>query len=547
MSINEPEDAAKGGSPSATSRLVDLLLQALPAIGGAIGFVGFVAVIGGAIEWVRFSSAELPADHAVGVIPRAQLVTIGAVSMIAFTLLGLLAVLVALLIDRRGNASAPTWRGVVALSVAGLITSAAFADLGGWALAAVIAWIVVIGALSVRTLDPRALGWVLRWGWLRRLRDALEEVEDAQTAYRRAVDAFHGPQPPDGSHARLGLGHMAASELWVAIRTLERAIAQSTEEPDRDSNADEAFQFPSDILLRRADKARDAGEAALRKTASPAAGLRLKLRVARYSLLLTILAGALIAAAGLVGALVDGRWWLIPIGLLLAIPAYLRRVDLFAAALLVVGTAVLLAFEKTAWLTIMVLVVAVLAATILGVARVSRRFAWYGIAVFLAVPLFGATLSATRTARSPQLQPVALVRKSDDIGMCGVYIAQTGDRIYLGHIAVKPGSDKAIDGTGRVFWVPRDDVDIVTVGPLMSIKTVNDRALALLDEIYNDRAAELPARPPATQTTTETTGAGKKKTEVTQTVVPAGQSQRRPQPPKVDRDPEACNTIEVQP
>jgi hypothetical protein len=59
-------------------RLVDLFFQVLPAIGSALGFVGFVAVLGGAIDWVRFSAADLPSDQAVGAIPQSDLVAVGA-------------------------------------------------------------------------------------------------------------------------------------------------------------------------------------------------------------------------------------------------------------------------------------------------------------------------------------------------------------------------------------------------------------------------------------------------------------------------------------
>lgn len=80
-----------------------MALEAVPAIAGAVGFVGFVALIGGAIEWTRFWAAELPADQAVGAIPETELVTVGAVSTILFTLLGLAAVLLVYLLDRQAT------------------------------------------------------------------------------------------------------------------------------------------------------------------------------------------------------------------------------------------------------------------------------------------------------------------------------------------------------------------------------------------------------------------------------------------------------------
>ncbi|HUR87033.1 MAG TPA: hypothetical protein VMY78_16995 [Solirubrobacteraceae bacterium] len=74
-------------------------------------------------------------------------------------------------------------------------------------------------------------------------------------------------------------------------------------------------------------------------------------------------------------------------------------------------------------------------------------------------------------------------------------------------------------------------MDLATVGPLMSIRSVNERALELLSEVYNDRAAEAPQ---AATTASDESVANKR-------------PQPRPRPPYVVRDPDNCNTIDVPP
>ncbi|HUR87032.1 MAG TPA: hypothetical protein VMY78_16990 [Solirubrobacteraceae bacterium] len=368
------EKAASTGSPSTSSRLIDLLLQALPAIGGAVGFVGFVAVIGGAIEWVRFWSAKLPADQAVEVIPRTQLVTIGAASMIGFTLLGLLAVLIAYLVDRRGTASMPTWRGVIALSVAALLATLVHADLSGWALAAIAGWIIGIGGLSVGTIDRRTLKWVRRRARPRRLRDALAQLEAAHRNYVRAADAVAGPQPPGGYEALVAQERDTASKLWVELCEVERLTQEVSDDSrappktdDEPANETPAGTSANEIrpaaLIARSTNAEQDARVALGEDSRVFVDVRLlrKLKAQRegaegpkpqpYGALAIVILVAVVTA---IGAFKD-RYWLIPAVLLLPFPVYFRRVDLFTLTLLIGGTAVLVAFEETAWLASMVL------------------------------------------------------------------------------------------------------------------------------------------------------------------------------------------------
>jgi hypothetical protein len=68
--------AVAGDTPSSAS-LRDLVLRVAGFIGTGVGVLGFVALVGGADFWLRFSSAGLPADEAVGDMANSQLVVVG--------------------------------------------------------------------------------------------------------------------------------------------------------------------------------------------------------------------------------------------------------------------------------------------------------------------------------------------------------------------------------------------------------------------------------------------------------------------------------------
>jgi hypothetical protein len=89
-----------------------VFVQLLGAVAAGIGVLGFVTFFGGAILWIRFDQAELPANEAVAVVPREVLLTTGASFLVPAMMLSLGAVLVVVLIrlvlHNRGQAtSAP--------------------------------------------------------------------------------------------------------------------------------------------------------------------------------------------------------------------------------------------------------------------------------------------------------------------------------------------------------------------------------------------------------------------------------------------------------
>src|SRR5204863_6945698 len=82
--------------------------------------------------------------------------------------------------------------------------------------------------------------------------------------------------------------------------------------------------------------------------------------------------------------------------------------------LIVGGTVALIAANATRWAGLMFAVTVVLVVADFLVARATSKFAWYGVAVFFSVLLFGAALKIARPFRDPVAQLVALLRKCDD-------------------------------------------------------------------------------------------------------------------------------------
>ena len=69
-----------------------LTLRLLGGLAAGLGVLGFVVLVGGGISWVRAFELHLPADQAVYARPKFELVTIGAVSGVAFLVGGALVV-----------------------------------------------------------------------------------------------------------------------------------------------------------------------------------------------------------------------------------------------------------------------------------------------------------------------------------------------------------------------------------------------------------------------------------------------------------------------
>ena len=178
-----------------------------------------------------------------------------------------------------------------------------------------------------------------------------------------------------------------------------------------------------------------------------------------------------------------------------------------AGALAVVVAPILMgaATDGRVALGTVIAVAALLAAANFGVAHASGDRFWpVAAAVFFSVLVFGAVLAGMRAIQSPFVQPAALIRKDDvqDEGILGLYIAETGDRVWLGAVCQRKGNDaQSAPNSGRIFWVAKGDVVAMSIGPLQRLETARTNSLQLLKSLMalripDSKATKRSARDP---------------------------------------------------
>jgi hypothetical protein len=141
----------------------DRVARILAALTAAAGLSVLVAFTGAVITWVRFQEAKLPADQAVAVAPNSALLAAGGVALVAFALIGGVAVLIAYFIDSCGLPK-DQLIGVIVLGGIGIAGAALFTDApwsARWTAVGVVAF-VVVGAVVLAVLlgDMETAEWL---------------------------------------------------------------------------------------------------------------------------------------------------------------------------------------------------------------------------------------------------------------------------------------------------------------------------------------------------------------------------------------------------
>lgn len=475
MANGKSSGAAGAPGSGLAGLLKEATKQLIPVLLTAGSLVGFVAFAGGVIVWTRFSAAKVPPDQAVNAVPRDELVAIGSALLLLFGFFGALALVCVFLIDRGARATPGMARALLVFFVVEGVT--AIITLEGISTARTE---MIIGLF----LLPVAAAL---WGTFER--GFVELVDDLPTREGerpgpRGYEMFLLPELDDGAswQTRL-LVHLpiAVAAGGVGIGILLDLLGVS--EPVISAWLGLSLATILIIALRRSrrvgtgvrerlDRERDQvrAEAGL----SPPEGwrwpeesrmlnerpMRLELRLG--GVILTV--GSLVVSVGVPVLTSGGEWWVgVSIGAAAALSIALWRIASLSA----------------------------------------ERVIWYGVAVFLSVPLFGTLTGMVRNVADPQVQPMALIRNTDGPyeAIQGIYVTEADERVYFATLATEGCSNTLRPHSGRLEWVPKSEVVAMSVGPAQD---VDDAAGSALEMAYAlTPAVETPAGGEASLTVSE--------------------------------------------
>jgi outer membrane protein OmpA-like peptidoglycan-associated protein len=481
---------ANGGGPEAPKDLTDLLKgwlsTAAATLVSAIVSVGFVAFAGKAVLWTRFTVLQVPAEQVVKAVPQSEAVATGASILLIFGFFGAIAVVALYLVDRGGRATLGMSRMLLALvTLEGVATVVLAGQVGGGrkvgvglvlllAIAAIAFGLTFVSRLinprdTLRSrpseaLPPAPPARALLNGQERPLSASVRRLvllaAPLVVALALVVTLLLVEMPAWATVAEIvAILGLVAVEVRYGVVVVVRIWEDAQAERERDLAYDRALdekakeedaQWTSERRSQGEEKRKEEEEKEREKLRTG------KRRPNRFGF--TVAGGFVLALLAFVA---------------IALPALILEAWWFAVS---IGTAIVLAFGL--W----------------RIACLSKRgFIWFGLAVFLSVPLFGALTLMARNFGRPQAQPVAIIRKTDgpDEVIQGLYVAEAEKRVYFANVATEGCEDKLKRHSGRLLWVPSDEVVAMSVGPLQD---VDDAGRAALEMAYAlTPAVETPA------------------------------------------------------
>ena len=164
--------------------------------------------------------------------------------------------------------------------------------------------------------------------------------------------------------------------------------------------------------------------------------------------------------------------------------------QLLVVAVIVVALVATQLISGQWWLTAAVATALGLYVIVLAIAWSSgRRFWATGLAAFASVAVFGAALSTLRYLETHQVQPIAALRTGEGAPVCGIFIGEAKDRLYLARLdrdrQVKgPTTDGA---TGHLFWLDRKAVTGWALGALQSQNDAEHALFRLNRRVIEER------------------------------------------------------------
>jgi GDSL-like Lipase/Acylhydrolase family len=390
---------------------------------------GFLAaLVGGAVLWLRFDSSNLPADQAVDVVGRGELIAIGTQALALFFLLGLLAVAVAFLLDGTAQAARSTRVGLVAIGLVEMFVAVQLGDFPGDQEAQILLGLVVAALLFHFLVDRAIQRWFSGGSSLSpQLTATRQELPEK---VRAVLDALRPGRLLRGLWRAISHPLRSLRWLWRAtpFALLAAAVAVT-------AFADGPSRYMALVLLVLAAML-FVGRGGIAREAARGKDTTDGLEAAR----------AAIAVAGIACVFV-----------------ILARDEPWLAA--TAAIAILLGLGC--------LVVGALSGT---------RFAPYAVAVLLSVPLFGASATLLRGLDTPELQPVAALTK-DGNAICGAYVGESDGRLWVGRPVLDERADVRVPRRGSIVSFDRDQLETVSVGPLAPVGRAQGQAVVMREEL----------------------------------------------------------------
>jgi len=438
-----PEDETDVKTEGAAALLRKAGEALVPIFVTAGSLLGFVAFAGAVIVWTRFFALEVPPDQAVKAVPRSELVATGSSVLLLFGFFGTLAVLATYLVDRSGRATQGMQRMLLALTTVESGIAIAVVP-GGWGSGKVFAVVllVVLAGLALTltfargliefkdTHDPRP-GEKLKPKFDPSL------LRDDRGAWRASLWTLWAIVVLAGFAAGfVALLILVDLSAFVLVVVLVQVVA---------------ILFVIGLCARDAD-----GEIRASKAAE-------KLREEE------------VEAEG--GVAPEERWERRP-----ARPVFHLEGVLLMGVVGALAIVLPVAVTGQRWLAAPLGAAGVLGFGLWRIADLSKTgFMWFGLAVFLSVPLFGTLALMARNLADPQVQPMALIRKTDgpNEAIQGLYVTEADQRVYFATVATEGCSSDLTPGSGRLEWVPRSEVVAMSVGPLQSVEDAGSRALEM--------------------------------------------------------------------
>jgi lysophospholipase L1-like esterase len=147
----------------------------------------------------------------------------------------------------------------------------------------------------------------------------------------------------------------------------------------------------------------------------------------------------------------------------------------------------ILLIRDEAWLAGAAAAAVLLGLVCLAVAAASgKRFAPYGLAVLVSVPLFGAAATLLHGVDSPELQPVAALLRGGRL-VCGAYVGESEGRLWIGRVQLDERGGVNRPAEGAIFSIPSGRVASRVLGPLQPATGVESRAVELRDGLLGPR------------------------------------------------------------